>query len=253
MLSELVVEGLGPIERAEISFDGGSSALTGETGTGKTLVVAAVGLLLGDRADKTLIREGGEAALIEGRFVVDGAAPVVRTLTARDLLGPDAPSASEVEIVVSRVVSPSSSKARLNGRLVPASVLTEMAPSLVEIAGQQEHQRLGSRGHQRLLLDAFAGTDAVELAGRVRDGVRAAARARAALEEAIAGERDAARELDALRSEIAEIASAKLEVGEIARLSEAASALENAESNAASLATAIDALRGERGADELLR
>ena len=83
MLIELVVEGLGVIERAELELEPGCSALTGETGAGKTLVVAALGLLVGGRSDRALVREGASEARIEGRFVVDGSHDAVEILPAR--------------------------------------------------------------------------------------------------------------------------------------------------------------------------
>ena len=251
MLTELVVEDLGPIERAEMALHGGSSALTGETGAGKTLVVAALSLLLGDRADKQMIREGANEARVEGRFVVSAAAPAAAILAERGLVGEDQ-IASEVEIVIARSVSPAGSKARVNGRLAPISLLAEVGPLLVEIAGQHEHQRLTGRRHQRDLLDAFIGDAAIELAGRVRDRVRAAAEARKELEAAVSGQRDRARELDVLRFEIDEIEGAGVSPGEIEGLTTEAARLEHAEAMAAAVAAASDSLTGEGGAHDLV-
>jgi DNA repair protein RecN (Recombination protein N) len=252
MLNELVVEDLGPIERAEITLDAGSSALTGETGTGKTLVVAAVGLLLGARADKQMIREGAKEARAEGRFVVAGDHPAVHALIERGLVPDDVDRHADIDIVISRTVASTGSKARVNGRLAPIAVLADLGPLLVEIAGQHEHQRLSSRTHQRALLDAFAGPEAVALAADVAEKVRAASRARRMLEEAAAGERERARELDVLRFEIAEIEAANVQPGEVRRLTEDAGRLEHAETIATCVTTATESLRGERGVEDLL-
>ena len=86
MLTELSVQALGVIDRADISLAGGCSALTGETGAGKTLLVAAMGLLLGGRADRTLVREEASEALVEGRFVLPADHPAVSVLVERDVV-----------------------------------------------------------------------------------------------------------------------------------------------------------------------
>ena len=180
MLSELVVENLGPIARAEIVLQAGSSALTGETGAGKTLLVTAVTLLVGGRADRGIVRDGTDEARVEGRFVVPEGHPAAGLLRARELLdGPTAP----VEIVVTRTVTPSGSRARINGRLVPASVLAKIGPLLVEIAGQHEHHRFGSPRVQREILDAVAGTRAVALAAEVAATVKELVRTERELDE----------------------------------------------------------------------
>src|SRR5919109_4794694 len=88
MLNELIVEHLGVIERAELALGPGCSALTGETGAGKTLVVAALGLLLGGRAERGLVREGAGEARVEGRFSLPVEHPAVSLLVERGLVDP---------------------------------------------------------------------------------------------------------------------------------------------------------------------
>ena len=250
MLTELSVKALGVIDRAEISLAGGSSALTGETGAGKTLLVAALGLLLGGRAERSLVREEASEALVEGRFVLPGDHPVARLLAERDLVPP---ADGEAEVVIARTVSADGrGKARVNGRLVPVSLLTEIGPRLVEIAGQHEHHRLGSTSYQRALLDAYCGEETVTLAREVRNAVRTAATARRELEEAKAGIRARKRELDVLRYEAKEISAVSPSVGEGARLIEDARRLEHAEAIATSIGSALDSLRGEGGAEDKL-
>ena len=241
-----MVEHLGPIEGAEIALERGSSALTGETGAGKTLLVTAVALLLGDRADRSIVREGADAARVEGRFLLPGDHPATRLLAAHDLVE----VADETEVIVSRTVTGSGSKARVNGRLVPAATLAELGSLMVEIVGQHEHHDLGTARFQRGLLDRFAGSES--LAEEVADLVRTLARAQRRLDELRAGERERARELDVLRFEIAEIEEAELKEGESAELAVEAERLDHAEAIATSVTSAIDALRSERGAEELV-
>ena len=247
MLSELVVENLGPIAGADIVLQPGSSALTGETGAGKTLLVTAVTLLAGGRADRGIVRDGATEARIEGRFVVPATHPVVSLLESRDLLeGPTDP----VEVVISRTIAANGSRARVNGRLVPVAVLAEMGPLLVEIAGQHEHHRLATPRAQRETLDLYSGAATVELATEVSGTVRELVRVERELEDLRSGERERARELDVLRFEIDEIEKAGVSVGEIEELNREATRLENAEDLTGSLVAAVEELNGEGGADE---
>jgi DNA repair protein RecN (Recombination protein N) len=252
MLSDLVVEGLGVIDRAELSLDRGCNALTGETGAGKTLVVAALSLLLGGRADRTLVREGANEARVEGRFVLPGRHEAVRLLRAHGLVEEADPGM--VEIVVSRTVPPgkASGRARVNGRLTTVSFLSKLGVLLGEIAGQQDHQRLSEPAFQRSLLDAFAEEEAVALAGELADAVRDARAAARRAEELRNSERERSRELDVLAFETAEIEGAGLREGEGAELAERAARLEHAEEIARGIAEAASILRGERGVDEQL-
>ena len=104
MLSDLVVDGLGVIGRAELSLDRGSIALTGETGAGKTLMVAALSLLLGGRADRTLVRDGSNEARIEGRFVLPREHDAVALLRARGLID-EGEGSDPVEVVLARSIA----------------------------------------------------------------------------------------------------------------------------------------------------
>jgi DNA repair protein RecN (Recombination protein N) len=252
MLSDLVVEGLGVIDRAELSLDRGCSALTGETGAGKTLVVAALSLLLGGRADRTLVREGASEARVEGRFVLPSTHEAVRLLRAHGLVEETDPGM--VEIVVSRTVPPgkASGRARINGRLTTVSFLSELGVLLGEIAGQQDHQRLSDPAFQRSLLNAFSGEEAVALASELAAAVRGARAATRRAEELRNNERERSRELDVLAFEVAEIEGAGLRQGERAELAERSARLEHAEEIARGIAEASSILRGERGIDEQL-
>ena len=252
MLTDLAVEGLGVIERAEISLAPGCSALTGETGAGKTLLVAALGLLLGGRADRALVRQGHAEARVEGRFVVPRSHPGLELLTAEGVV--EEPAGGAAEVVVARTLSADggSSKARVNGRLVRVGLLEEVGSTLIEIAGQHSSQQLGAPGFQRSLLDAFAGRDAQRLAREVESAVRLGARAERVVEDLRGGERDRIRELDLLRHETSEIEAAGLQQGESERLGNEALRLEHAESIALALGRAGEALRGEGGVEDLL-
>jgi DNA repair protein RecN (Recombination protein N) len=246
MLEDLVVEDLGVIERAEVRFGPGSSAVTGETGAGKTLVVAAVGLLLGDRAEKVLVRQGASKARVQGRFVLPPGHPALGVLEARGLVEDDSN-----EVVVTRTVPVTgAATTRINGQLATASILTEIAPSLVEIAGQHEHGRVSDPVWQRATLDAYAGAEALAEANSIASNFKSALHARRVLEVLTTNRRARERELDVLRYEIQEIERAAPDPEEAVRLAVEATRLEQAESIGTALSTAIDSLAGDGGAQE---
>ncbi|MDQ3963961.1 MAG: DNA repair protein RecN [Actinomycetota bacterium] len=248
MLTELIVENLGVIDRAEVAFDAGSTALTGETGAGKTLLVTALGLLAGGRADRTLVRAGATAARVEGMFVVDGDHPVLQHIEDVNA-GPD----GSVEIVLGRTVAADGkTKARVDGRIATVNTLSAVGGELIEIAGQNEHHRLGSASEQRALLDQFAGPEIVALAIGVADKVSAWRAARSRLEQLTSTERERVREVDILQYEISEIQAVAPTAGETEELTVHAQRLEHAEALASGLSAAIHTLKGESGAGDAL-
>ncbi len=184
MLSELRIENLGVIEKLEIVLAGGLTALTGETGAGKTMLVEAISLLVGGRADASIVRPGANEARVEGRFV--------------DNHG---------EVVLARVIPlDGRSRAYVNGRLATVANLAEHGAALVDLHGQHAHQSLLGQSAQRAALDAFAEVDLTELrAGRARLTEIDANMA------AIGGdERARAREIDLLSFQVEEIGNANL-------------------------------------------
>ena len=185
MLSELHIENLGVIEKLEVVFSNGLTALTGETGAGKPMLVEAISLLVGERADATIVRPGAQEARIEGRFV-DG----------------------DTEVVLTRVIpNDGRSRAYINGRLATVANLSEQGSSLVDLHGQHAHQSLLGQAAQRAALDQFAAIDLSDLRN-----------ARATLTQidanlaAIGGdERARMREIDLLAYQVEEIGNAGLD------------------------------------------
>ncbi|MDQ3878909.1 MAG: AAA family ATPase, partial [Actinomycetota bacterium] len=248
MLCELTVEGLGVIDHAELGFPGGLIALTGETGAGKTLIVAALGLLLGDRADRSLIRSAAPRALVEGRFSLDPDHPLAVALGESGYLD------DSHEVVISRELfrDDRPARARINGRMATVAMLAEVGRSLVDVAGQHEHQRLGDASQRRALLDAFAGPRAQQIASDVRSLARAASAAEKRVLELRQGLANRERELDILRFEAEEIAKVDVKPGEIAELKHRAAIQESARVVAEATETATELLGGDGGAQERL-
>ncbi|HEX2046355.1 MAG TPA: DNA repair protein RecN [Acidimicrobiales bacterium] len=228
MLVELHVRDLGVIADLHLVLARGMTALTGETGAGKTLVVEAIELLVGGRADSVLVRPGAEEALVEGRFV-----------------GPDGD-----ETVVARAVPRQGrSRAYVDGRLATAAELAERGRALVDLHGQHAHQSLLSPRLQRAALDRFAGVDLRPL-GEARHRVKAVDQALAALG---GDSRARAREIDLLRFQLAELDTAALDDPDEDRALEAKEdALADAAAHREAAAAAYDALMGDGGALDAL-
>ncbi|TSA53004.1 MAG: hypothetical protein D4R44_04490 [Actinobacteria bacterium] len=137
MLVELHIENLGVIDNLDLQIGEGLVALTGETGAGKTMLVEAIDLLVGGRADISAIRTGCDEARVEGRFV-----------------------AGEEEFILCRTVPVSGrSRAYINGRLATVAQLAELGSQLVDLHGQHAHQSLLGPTAQRFALDHFCGVD----------------------------------------------------------------------------------------------
>lgn len=194
MLVELAVRDLGVVEHTSLTLEPGMTALTGETGAGKTMIVEAISLLLGGRSDPGRVRPGASEAVVEGRFHLSSA-------------DGDDDGEGDRELVVRRVV-PSSGRSRcyLNGSLATAAELADATAQLVELHGQHAQQDLLRPKAQRDALDSGSGIDTtayVEARRRVRDLL-------AQREELGGDERARAREIDLLRYQLDELEAADL-------------------------------------------
>ncbi|MEC8946901.1 MAG: AAA family ATPase, partial [Actinomycetota bacterium] len=197
MLAELRIAGLGVIDEVEVVFGPGLTAVTGETGAGKTMIMGAVELLLGGRADPSIVRPGAVEAVVEGRFLVDEG-------DGGSGVGGDP---LDGEFVLRRVVpADGRSRAYVNGRLETATALAEVAGRLVDLHGQHAHQRLLGAAAQRHALDRFGAIDLVPLAEAHRRVVEIDAE----LNTFGGDERARVREIDLLRYQVAELDAAGL-------------------------------------------
>ncbi|SDQ74859.1 DNA repair protein RecN [Microbacterium sp. cf332] len=248
MIEEMRLRGLGVIAEATLPMGPGFTAITGETGAGKTMVVTGLGLLLGQRADSGAVRAGAPQASVDGVWIVDENGPVAdRVREAGGELEPIGGGRSE--LYLGRVLSSEGrSRASVGGRPAPAAVLADLAEQLIVVHGQSDQLRLKSAVAQRDALDRFGGPALVA----VRDRYRAAYDAWRAVDTELAqldADRDARRrEADDLRARIADIEAVAPQLGEDAALAERAEKLANVEQLRAAAATAHDALSND---DEL--
>jgi DNA repair protein RecN (Recombination protein N) len=205
MIEEIGIERLGVIERARLPLGPGFTALTGETGAGKTMVITALGLLLGGRADSGALRAGAQSAVTEGRWLVPETGAIAdRVAEAGGELEPAGGGLAEL-LVTRSITAEGRSRASVGGRSAPVGLLADLADALVAVHGQSEQLRLKSAAAQREMLDRFAGAEVADLLGRY-GSVHRRWRANRAELEALVAERDArAREADELRAALAEI------------------------------------------------
>ena len=225
LLTELAVRNLGVIDELSIVLGAGMTAVTGETGAGKTLVVGAIDLLTGGRADAALVKPGAPQAEIEGRFVTDDEEVVVRRVIPRD----------------------GRSRAYIDGHLATVGALGEMGLGLIDLHGQHAHQSLLQDRVQRAALDQFGAVNTVGLESLV-DDLRAID---AGLEELGGDARARFREIDLLRHQLAEIDGAAIaDPGEDERLDRDESVLADAAAHRHAAALAIGLLGADGAVPE---
>lgn len=207
MLEELTVRNYALVENLSLSFGPGFSVLTGETGAGKSLLIGALSVILGGKADTEAIRTGKEEAVISGVFNVTDNPEAIAWLQEREI------NPEEGAVIVRRTVK-RQGRGGIYMQNVPVtrSDLGEFADLLVDLHSQHEHQSLFNEENHRKLLDRYAGCE--ELAAQVRGKFIEVGELRRRLEELSNKERDRARELELLEFAVKEIEAARLEPGE---------------------------------------
>jgi DNA repair protein RecN (Recombination protein N) len=251
MIEEMRLRDLGVISEASLPMGPGFTAITGETGAGKTMVVTGLGLLLGQRADSGAVRAGAPQAAVEGVWIVPEDGPVAERV--REAGGDLEPiGGGRAELYLSRTLAAEGrSRASVGGRAAPAGVLADLADALVVVHGQSEQLRLRSAAAQRDALDRFAGDSVRAALAAYRDAYEAWRGLDREL-SALVTDRDArAAEAEALRATLAEIEQAAPEPGEDAALAERAERLANSEELRAAAALAREALSSEEGGTDV--
>ncbi len=236
MLETLYVKDFALIREAEIAFGGGLTVVTGETGAGKSLLVDALLLLAGNRADASVVRHGGERAELVARFSLADAASARAWLEAEAFDDGDACQLRRV------IRSEGSSRAWINGRPATLAQLQALAERLIEIHGQHEHQALLDKTSQLVLLDAFGGH--LALRTQVGDIARRWRELDAEL-RALRGEQDHAERIDLLEHEVAELEQHALASAELETLNETHKRLANAGQLLQGTGALIDWLDGD--------
>jgi len=248
VIEELSIRSLGVIGEARLPLGPGFTAITGETGAGKTMVVTALGLLLGERADSSVVRSGSSQAVVEGRWVIDPDGPIAdRVKDAGGELDVD-------ELILGRSISQEGrSRAVVGGRSAPVGVLGEIGQQLVVVHGQSDQVRLKSATAQREALDRFAGASFAALIGEYQDVYRRWQSAQGELDVLVAERDRRTAEADELRAAIVEIEAVAPQRGEDETLTDRANLLTNLEDlrSAAGAAHEILSSDSDEGLDVL--
>ncbi|MFD3442129.1 DNA repair protein RecN [Streptomyces sp. NPDC058685] len=233
------IRSLGVIDDAVVELSPGFTAVTGETGAGKTMVVTSLGLLLGGRADPALVRIGAKSAVVEGRIGVPAGAPAaVRAEEAGAEL-------EDGTLLISRTVSAEGrSRAHIGGRSVPVGVLSELADELVAVHGQTDQQGLLRPARQREALDRYAGGAVSGPLAKYASAYRRLRSVATELDELTTRARERAQEADLLRFGLNEIAGVEPRAGEDVELAAEAERLGHAEALASAASVAHTALAG---------
>jgi len=249
VIEEIWIRSLGVIGDARLPLGPGFTAITGETGAGKTMVVTALGLLLGERSDASVIRSGSSQAVVEGRWLVDPEGAVAER--ARDAGG----DLDGSELILARSVSTEGrSRAIIGGRTTPVGVLNELGQQLVVVHGQSDQVRLRSTSAQRDALDRFAGAELSRVLGEYQDVYRSWQSQQGELDVLVAEQDRRSREAEELRAAMTEIEQAAPQRGEDVELGERADRLTNLEDLRVAASQAhelISAQSAEEGSDVL--
>lgn len=221
-MRELSVKNFALIEELHISFDQGLNILTGETGAGKSIIIGAIGLILGGRASSDVIRKGSDLCEATGMFEIGKNAKLKEMLAEKGLLD------REEEFILKRELNRQGrSRCFLNGQIITLGMLEEIGNYLVDVHGQHEHQALLKPGVARGLLDEFAGL--TQLGERMEKTYRNFREKSRELEELRASEKERERQIELYQFQIREIEEAKLSAGEEDILDNEYKVLNNAE------------------------
>lgn len=241
MLSKLVIENVALIDRLNMEFASGFNVMTGETGAGKSIIIDAVNLALGERASRELIKSGKDKAKVEATFENISNKKIDAILEENSI-----ESQTDGSLMLCREVSASGkSVCRVNGTVVPLAVQKRISDALVDIHGQHEHQALLDPETHVDFLDAFAGEEADALKSEVRQIAAQHARLAAMRHEGFMSEAERERELDILSFQINEITAAGIASGEEEALNSEKKLLANAETIALALNEANVCLSGD--------
>ena len=246
MIETISIENLGVIAQAELPLGPGLTALTGETGAGKTMVLTSLKLLLGSKADPAIVRAGTQRCVVEGAFALEEDAKCIQ-------IAQEAGCEIEDDLLLASRVVPATgrSRAHLGGRAVPASVLGQVGSRLVSIHGQADQLRLRTAAAQRRALDAVGGSKHEQLCRQYSSCYRAWNQARQDLEtwreQALAREG----EIAGLRHALEQLEALDPKPGEDQALAEEASRLENLDLLRSGAAEAANAISGDELNDDV--
>lgn len=243
MLENLHVKNLALIEEEDITFLDGLHILSGETGAGKSIILGALGLALGGKVSKDMLRDPGKEALVEAVF------RITRDSQRKQLAELDIEPYDD-EVILSRKITESRSVAKINGEMVPAIKMKEVGDIFLDIHGQNDHQSLLHKKKHLEMLDEYAKNEVGPLKERMQTAYKTYAAKQQEWKEANQLDGDREREISFLEYEIKEITEANLEIGEDARFENQYRRLSNSKRIMEALSEAYQQTSGSDGASE---
>ncbi len=261
MIDEIQVENVALIRQATLKPAVGLTVLTGETGAGKTALLSALKLLMGERADKSAVRDGEEALVVSGRFYVapagevdssNGEVGIPEAETESAAQASDGEADAEELVVTRRVSADGRSRVNINGHMASVTQLSETIAPTVDLCGQHEHQQLMKPTTHLRLLDAWAAEAIQEPLAVYQEAFAQAQAAAAELERVLAAGQESSAKLDEARFVLKRIDEVQPRLDEYEELLASLSKAEHAEALAVATNTAAEALSGEDGATDLL-
>jgi DNA repair protein RecN (Recombination protein N) len=242
MLASLAIRNFVLIEDATLEFSDGLTALTGETGAGKTLLTKALGLLMGERSEEGLVGTAGDEALIQAIFDLDETQLEQVPVELRELAALEAPG----EVIVTRRLGKNGrNRCYVNDASVTLSAMAGVVGGLLSFAGQHEYRRLLDPAYQLAVLDQWAGPAALAVAAAYRAAFDDARDSSRRLDESLRARADRLREIELLRFQTAELEAAKLSLEDEAALQAEQRVLASAEDLQSNLGQAAELLNGE--------
>lgn len=246
MLSRLYVKNFALIEEADISFNESLNVLSGETGSGKSIILDSVNFVLGSKADKNLIRSGEREAFVKAEFVIDCQSQAYRALEELDI-------ECDGTVAISRKYSvDGKGSIKINGNSVTVSMLKKVTSHLVDVHGQSEHFFLLNEDNQMLTLDSLCKEGVSGLKSRISELISQKKQCKREIEQLGGNEQERERMLDLLSYQINEIKCADIKVGELDELRAKKKLIENSEKIISSLSAIKSVFEDDNACNDMI-
>ena len=241
MLHRLHIKNIALISEADIEFDDKLNVLSGETGSGKSVILDSINFVLGSKADKTMIRFGEQEATVRAEFIVDENSAATEILREYDI-------ETDGEIIITRRLNvDGKGSIKLNGNTVTATMLKSVTQHLVDVHGQSEHFFLLNEENQLKVIDGICGAQVAEIKHNLAELIAQKRELKSKIAALGGDESERERKLDLLKFQISEIESAELKVGEFEELKARQNIIANTEKIFSALNTAHSLLSDDGG------